>query len=272
MSAELIPIVMGLAGILVGIFAVMFGGSMFLSVPIFRLIFQDASFGTIVGSIKIGSFVRGAFSTASTRKQINFKATPKYVLLLVGSVLGAFAVSALSSDYLIPVLLLAIVVTLNAKKLSETIKGNVGAKPLFALIVGIYGGFFGAGLGLLLVALVRVYEADLYGEDSELMTLKIQARFLEFLVAIVAITGHIMGGAIRFSTWPMWLYWAIGGAIGGFIGGKLLIRFQKSSPKIQKRLLYFSFGVALVTAFYVQFDGTMWNVKNALEMGPIPSE
>ncbi|GAB5459136.1 MAG: hypothetical protein Hens3KO_21660 [Henriciella sp.] len=263
---------MGLAGVFIGVFAVMFGGSMFLSVPVFRLVFPNESFGTIVGSIKIGSFVRGVFSTASTRKQINFAAAPKYVLLLVGSVLGAFSVSALSSNYMIPVLILAIVVTLNAQKLSDIIKENVGAKHLLAFIVGIYGGFFGAGLGLLLVALVRVYEADLYGEDSELMTLKIQARFLEFLVAIVAITGHIMGGAIRFSTWPMWLYWAVGGAIGGYIGGKLLIKFQKASPKIQKRLLYFSFGVALVTAFYVQFDGTLWNVKTSLEAGPIPSE
>ena len=250
---DMLAITMLSLGVAIGVFGVLFGGSMFLSVPVFQVMFPgSASFGQIVGAIKVGSVTRGLFSSISTWRHINLVAMMAYWPVLVGSVLGAMTVSHLSQAAAIPILVLAILVSANPKKLARLIQGAPRLKWLIALAVGMYAGFFGAGISILIFALVRVSEGDAYTADNRIILANIQVRFLEFLTACVAVVGHIWAGSLTLSNSSMWMWWAVGMAMGGLIGGLLLNRFQTISGSAQRLLLFIAFAVALVTAFSIR--------------------
>lgn len=251
--AEWAPYIMVLSGCLVGIFGVLFGASMFLAVPIFQLVFPGVSnFGSIVGSIKVGSLARGFASTITTRQHIRFISLIRYAPLFVGTLLGAFAISALSRDFIIPVLILGILITLNSKRLSDYIRRIRGLFSIFALLIGIYVGFFGAGAAILLTALIRVAEPEYYGNHEQTARLGIQSRFVEFLIGWVAIAGHIITGTLTLALWPLWLWWALGAVIGGAIGGLLMNHLTKVSARVQRLFLYAAFAIAFGVALYAQ--------------------
>ena len=251
---EWAPYLMVLSGCLVGIFGVLFGASMFLAVPIFQVVFPGiGNFGSIIGSIKVGSLARGFASTLATRKNLRFVSLLRYAPLFLGTLLGAFAISALSRDFIIPVLILGVLVALNAEGLSNYIRKVRGLFSVFALLVGVYVGFFGAGAALLIMALIRVGEPEQYGEDGQLTLLAIQSRFVEFLIGWIAIVGHVVAGTLTLALWPLWLWWGIGAAIGGAIGGLLMNRLTNVSASVQRLFLYFAFALAFGVALYSQF-------------------
>lgn len=254
--AEWVPFIMVLSGCLVGIFGVVFGASMFLAVPIFQIVFPGiGNFGSIIGSIKVGSLARGLTSTIATRNNIRFASLTKYIPLFVGTLIGAFAISALNKDFVIPVLIVGILVALNVQKISDVIRNVKGLFSVFGLLVGIYVGFFGAGAAILIMALLRVGEPQIYGRDGQIALLGIQSRFVEFLIGWIAIIGHIFAGTLTLALWPLWLWWALGAAIGGAIGGVLMNKLTHVSASIQRLFLYVAFSIAIGTALYTQFGG-----------------
>lgn len=250
-------LILGFSGFFISIFAVLFGGSMFFSVPVFQLLFPGATIGAIVGSIKAGSFARGLITTLKTAPHIRFESLPLYSFLLIWGVFGAFSIAELSQDYLLPVVIVGILVTVFSNKLEALISRSAnasGAKHILAFTVGVYGGFFGAGVALLVFALIRIFEPERYGSDDHIIEAKIQARFLEFILVIVALTGHLISGTITTANSEMWLPWTIGAGFGGLVGAMGLIHLKKAPTKVQQAILYGSFAVALLTAIIVHFD------------------
>ena len=138
-------VVLFLAGALLGVYAVVIGGGMFLSVPLFQFLYPAASIGQIVGSIKVGSATRGLASTWATWRQVR----PSEGLLLsapfvVGAALGAYLISGIDQRWMLPIVVSAIVISECAPRLHRVLN-----KSLFrasALVTGVYGGVLGAGL------------------------------------------------------------------------------------------------------------------------------
>ena len=110
-----------------------------------------------------------------------------------------------------------------------------------SLATGAYAGFLGAGIGLILVALFRLQ----HPEVERIALVKIQARFVEWLVVIVAVVAHYFHGNLILA---LWLVWSVGSFAGGLAGGVLLEKLGAMPGKIQKIVLRLAYLVAIAGA------------------------
>lgn len=229
-----------LAGFFISIFAIIFGGSMFFSVPFIQWMFPGASFGMVVWNLKVGSFFRGIGSTYATRKEIDYAKNIQVGLLAFwGSVVGASLISNLSQSWIFPAVFIAVILAFFAPKIAEKI--NEKTFYIASLFTWFYAGIFWAGLWVLLVALLRTK----FPKDTDIAHVKIQARFLEFMLVISAVLTHILHGNILMS---IWLPWSIGALAWWVLGWKMLKTLWKFSWDTQKKVLYTSFALAIWVA------------------------
>lgn len=227
-------------GIIIGIVGVLFGGSMFFSIPLVQVLFPEISFGAVIGNIKTGSFFRGLGSTISTRKKIDYKKGALISIpLIVGTILGVLLISKLDQSWVLPVIIVAVILA----ELAPRVAKYVTKEKFYALSValGAYAGILGAGIGIFLIALLRTR----FVKDSHIAHIKIQARFIEFLLVITAVIVHYLQNDLILS---VWLPWSVGSIAGGIIGGMLLKKIQKLSGNIQKIILRISFALAIIIA------------------------
>lgn len=230
------------AAIPIGIFGVVFGGNLFLSLPLFQIMFPDMVLGAMIGNIKPGSIVRNLASLAPLRNQIMVKATLSFAAALcVGSLSGALLITYLSASkvFVIPILVLGWLVMTYAPRLGHYVSHT--GFMLAAFLVGMYGGIFGAGISLLIVALLRIR----HGTDSELLFVRANSLYLETILTFVSVFIFLQKGLIN---WRFALVWAIGSVIGGYLGGKILARTGKMKPSVQKAIFHVSFGIAVTVA------------------------
>jgi uncharacterized membrane protein YfcA len=227
-------------GFVVGVLSVVFGGGFFFSVPLMQWIFPSTTFGAIIGNLKVGSFFRGISSTVTTRKQITYKESISLgAFAIVGTLIGAMLVSHLSQSWLLPATILAVALAEFAPRISKLISKKTF--HIASLLTGLYAGVFGAGIGLLLVALLRLK----YTHDDDIAHVKIQARFIEFVLGITAVITHWISGNLIAA---IWIPWSIGSLAGGYVGGYALKMMTKLSGKVQKLVLRASYVLAIVTA------------------------
>lgn len=246
---EHIPFWMTFFGFGVGVFGVVFGASMFLALPIFQIMFPGVgNVGALVGAIKVGSLARGVGSSITTRSHLRQPDLRRYAPVFVGVVAGVGLISSLSESYVIPVLIIAILVTVFARAISDWIVRKPGLPALIGFLVGAYVGFFGAGAALLILALIRIYEAEDYGSDDKLILLQMQSRYLELLLGIIAVLGHIIVGTLVFGDWPMWLWWGMGSLCGGLTGGFILAAMKSVPVLVQRLMIYLTFALAIGVA------------------------
>jgi len=228
------------AGVLIGVFSVVVGGGFFISIPFIQWLFPQVSVGAVVGNLKVGSFFRSIGSTLSTFKQIEFLQNLKIMPpALIGTVLGAMTISNIDQRWLLPAIISAIIFTLQAPKWASKVSNKGFA--LAAFITGIYSGVLGAGIGIMLVALLRLK----HPKDTEIIFVKIQARFVEFMLTTAAVLTHMISGNLITA---LWIPLAIGGVIGGYVGGEVLNKFGQLSGRTQKNILYSAFAVDLMVA------------------------
>ncbi len=77
----------------------------------------------------------------------------------------------------------------------------------------VYGGFFGAGLGVILTAVLSITE------PNDIRAIKALKNLLATCVSLAATVIFIMQGAVR---WPETVAMLIGAVIGGYAGGHLI--------------------------------------------------
>src|SRR5262245_56223911 len=97
-------------------------------------------------------------------------------------------------------------------------------------------------MGIILVALLRLKHPAV----ERIAHVKIQARFIEWLIVIVAVIAHYFHGNLILA---LWLVWSMGSFAGGLAGGVLLRKLGAMSGKMQ-------IGVVRV-AYLVAFAGAM---------------
>jgi uncharacterized membrane protein YfcA len=237
-------------GVVVGIFSVIVGGGFFVSIPLLQFLFPSVSYGAIVGNLKVGSFFRGIGSTITNRKEIDWLGNLLWsVPLVVGTVLGVMVIAHLHQRWMLPAIIAAIVLSELAPSLAKRI--TKGSFRVASLATGAYAGFLGAGIGIILVALFRLE----HPEVERIAHVKIQARFIEWLVVIVAVIAHYFHGNLILA---LWLVWSVGSFAGGLAGGVLLEKLGAMSGKIQTIVLRLAYLVAIAGALLPFLNSGEW--------------
>jgi uncharacterized membrane protein YfcA len=107
---------------------------------------------------------------------------------------------------------------------------------LFQGVVSIYGGFFGAGMGILMIAALAIQGfEDLY----EINALK---NWLSAVIYSVAVATFVLADAV---SWPHTLVMLVAATIGGYLGAA----WARRIPALWLRRFIIGFG-ALLTAWY----------------------
>lgn len=238
----LINLVIFFGGMIIGILGVLFGATMFISLPFWQILFPQFSYAQLIANIRIGSLTRGIASTISTWKRIAFWQIISIVgSFTAGSVIGTIITTKLPQRYLVFAVFFAIVISEISPKIAHLITRKT--RFFLSFLFGVYGSFIGPGISILIVALLRTYFP---GEDK-LVFIKIQSPFIELIGTVFSLLTNVYYGNL---VWNIALYWAAGMFFGGYIGGHFLKKSIHFSPKRQRLYLYLVYGAALVPAFF----------------------
>jgi uncharacterized membrane protein YfcA len=110
---------------------------------------------------------------------------------------------------------------------------------LFQLLVSVYGGFFGAGMGIVMIAAIAMQGIE---DINEINALK---NWLSAVIYSVAALTFTLGGAV---SWPHTLVVLLAAAAGGYLAGRIARRL----PAIWLRRFILLVGTAL-TLYYFFF-------------------
>jgi hypothetical protein len=157
-------------------------------------------------------------------------------LLLIPSVLGGLVGAVLLSHTgnrklveLVPWLVLVATIIIVLRPILVRFRGGHSIQPTFTaalwpvaiagiFAVAVYGGYFGAGIGILMIGALTFISP---GDIRHVVALK---NLLSGCVRAVAVIVLVMEGAVD---WKYGAPMAIGGLIGGYIGGMLSHRVNR---------------------------------------------
>lgn len=175
---------------------------------------------------------------------------------VLGGLIGGLLLLAISNETfmrLIPWLLL-VATTLFAfsaqvGKLIRWLKGHMKIAPadrpgspggaLFQLVVAIYGGFFGAGMGILTLAALAIQGFE---DIQEINALKNLTSAMNYTVAAAT---FIIAGAI---SWPHTLVALLTAAIGGYVGAA----FARKLPATWLKRIVIAVGALLTIIYFIK--------------------
>lgn len=178
----------------------------------------------LFSAISVSGGLVGALILLQTREAVFEQLIP--YLLLVATLVFAFSPQ---------------ITRLTKRVAGSSSEGSRGRRwGVFALyfVIAVYGGFFGAGLGILTLAVLSLLGLDNIHEMNALKTL--QAG----MVNGIAVVAFALAGVVQ---WPVALLMAVGAMIGGY-GGAALAR--KVKP-IYVRRLVIGISVFLTIYFFV---------------------
>jgi uncharacterized protein len=172
---------------------------------------------------------------------------------LVGGTLGSIALLYIPPDIfkkLIPyLLLLATCVFIFGETFKKWVQSGVKTgqeKPpkmiylvIAQLSIAIYGGFFGAGAGILMLATLTLFGW------KEMNTMNALKSFLGTCFNGIAVLLFIFAGLVA---WPQAVLMSIGGSLGGYV----LARFARKLPPRIIRWFVSIVAVGMTTYFFVQ--------------------
>jgi len=159
-------------------------------------------------------------------------------LLLLGLGGGVFAAAV---PYLMLVATVLFAGAPHVRKILDRRGRKPANTPLAAVLLfgyAVYGGYFGAGLGQIMLAALILYGYDDFHVANALKNAVISA------ISLVAVVVYGLTGAVA---WPEASVMMIGAAIGGYLGGKISLRI----PQVALRWAVIGFGVFLTLYYFV---------------------
>jgi uncharacterized membrane protein YfcA len=241
-----------ITGIGGGVMAAMVGGASVVTFPVLLATGLDPVVATASNLIAVspGNF----FAALADRSQLP-PFNRGFVGLIVASVLGAFiggglllATPARLFEVLIPLLLgFATVLFAYAGRIVETLRARArargGAEPRMSVTslpmlvpVSIYGGYFGAGVGVLLLGVLSIATGGDYRSAN------VAKNLVTALNTFAASLIFIGLGAVA---WPQTLLMMAGSLIGGWCGA----HFARVVPQSVMRIVVVVVGALLTLAF-----------------------
>jgi uncharacterized protein len=155
----------------------------------------------------------------------NLRAIAFVIVALLGGAIGAAVLLLLPERlFVLPVPALIAFATLlfafapriqdwSSRRQGGTGRPATGSSGAVVGLACVYGGFFGAGLGVILTAVLSITE------PNDIRAIKALKNLLATCVAFAATVIFIVQGAVR---WPETLAMLIGATIGGYAGGHLI--------------------------------------------------
>ena len=207
-------------GLAAGVVNTLAGGGSLLTVPL--LVLAGVPGNVANGSNRVGILASNASATVAFRSlgvSGLSRTLPVLVPVAVGSLVGALLVARLADEtferafgvLMVPLLLLSL-----RPPVSKPVEGRVWSGPFTVLVflaVGLYGGAFQAGIGLLLmVALSRSGMDPVVANSVKVVVIMV--------VTVTALPLFIVGGRVD---WGPALVLAAGFAIGGALGARLTV-------------------------------------------------
>jgi hypothetical protein len=199
----------------------MAGGGSLLTVPL--LVLAGVPGNVANGSNRVGVLTSSVIATWSFRRdglRVIRGAVPILIPVAIGSVIGASIVGQLGDDTfetIFGVLMIPLLVVSfwprGTQSTAAPSLGTVGSTVVFFL-VGLYGGAFQAGVGLLLVAALSRAGYDLVEANA----VKV---FITLALALSALPVFIFNDQVA---WGPALVLAVGFAAGGFVGARLTVK------------------------------------------------
>lgn len=119
---------------------------------------------------------------------------------------------------------------------SSASRGGVGG-AFFQLVVAVYGGFFGAGMGILTLAALSIQGFD---DIQELNALKNMTSAMNYSMAALT---FVVAGAV---SWPHTLVALCTAAIGGYVGAS----FARRLPAVWLRRIVIAVGTILTVVYF----------------------
>ncbi len=176
---------------------------------------------------------------------------PLLVLGAIGGAVGAWLLIVIGDEGFrptVPWLLLAATVMFAAsaqinRLIAPFAASSTGGARLFALvliaIVSVYGGFFGAGMGIVMLAALAIIESGDFHKSNAIK------NALAFLIQVVAAALLIAGGLIH---WPHALITMVASVAGGYLG----VGIARRVPEKIIRATVVMVGTALTIAFFLR--------------------
>lgn len=171
---------------------------------------------------------------------------------LAGGGLGAFALTRIGNEDfrgLVPWLLLFATVLFAASpwiaRATRSLASggrsrawrSVGAGVQF--VTAIYGGFFGAGMGIMMLAALAITEGDDYHVNNA------AKHLFAFVIQIIAVVMFVAEGLVA---WPQALTIMVAAAIGGWSG----VALARRVPAIVIRIVVIATGAMLCVVFFLR--------------------
>ena len=207
-------------GLAAGVINTMAGGGSALTVPL--LVLAGVPGNQANGSNRVGVLTSSAAAAASFRRSgVDGLRNTRSILLptVVGSLVGSFGISQIADDtfetvfgyLLIPIIILTI---FKPKPALGTEPWSPTTTSIVFLLIGLYGGAFQAGVGLVLLAALTRAGFDLVTANS----VKV---LINLVVTVIALPVFVIQGNV---VWAPALVLAAGFMAGGWFGAKLAVR------------------------------------------------
>ncbi|MCP1198163.1 sulfite exporter TauE/SafE family protein [Notoacmeibacter sp. MSK16QG-6] len=238
-----------LAGFVSGAINAVAGGGTFIAFGALSLLGVPPISANATSSIaQLPGYFTSTLAYWSSIRQVVRSAVFLAIASMVGSLCGALFLLWLSNDRfaaLVPWLLLAATALFAAgpwlkpkpTEADDETQRSTLASIAVQSIASIYGGFFGAGMGIMMLATLGLTEG---GDYHRLNALK---NLLSNVIAIVAIVVFISGGVI---SWPGALAMIPGVALGGYGG----VWAAKRVPQTAVRMFVIAVGLFLAGYYF----------------------
>lgn len=225
-----------LAAVLAGVMNSVAGGGTFVTFP--TLIFTGVPPIPANATSTIAVWPGSLASVGAYWKKLPRTAAILWPLMFVsvgGGLLGALVLLRTPQAtfmHLVPYLfLVATLLFTFGKKLSGSLGGvlksgrplsplAIGGAMLVQFVIAIYGGFFGGGMGILMLALLAMIRME------DIHSMNAVKNLLAAAINGAAVVTFIIGGAVR---WPQAIVMIAGSVLGGYGGAHLA---QKLDPKL----------------------------------------
>ena len=240
-------IILFLAGLWAGTQNALAGGGSFVTLPTLILSGLDARTANITSTIALfpGQVTTGLAGRklVSGAERLSFKAL--FVISLVGGVLGAFLLLATPASFfakLVPWLVLfATGVFAWGSFFRKTPTSGLALGPLQAggaqLLIAIYGGYFGGGIGFLMLAALTIAGLPVRNAAA---TKNVLAAVMNASAVAIFVFSHDV-------RWLQALVLGVGAVGGGLLGAWLLKRVNEKLLRIGVVIL----GVALTIGLFL---------------------
>jgi uncharacterized membrane protein YfcA len=230
------------------------GGGTLISFPTLIWLGLDSVTANATSTVAIWPGTVG--SAWGYRKELR-AAEPRFLALILPSLVGGLAGAILlrltptsTFDRLVPYLILFATLLFIAQEPVQRKMGTAGGPRhqsagwfagamLFQLIVGLYGGYFGAGIGILMLAALAIMGLS---DIHEMNSLKV---VFGGSVNGIAAVYFIWSGMVR---WPYVLVMAIGAIVGGYGAAGVAKRIGRTAV----RRIVIAIGLGMAISLFVK--------------------